>query len=131
MSKIYKLFERLSRFLRFLISDNYKLNNKYQNKNQVTNAELVLNLLKTKGFIPKYIIDVGCGYGQWTKKLFKYYPSSQYFLYDADKTNQKKLDILNAIYIVPGSHIFLAYLNHNNEIRKIFSNKFCSRCFFY
>ena len=73
MSKINKLFERLSRFFRFLISDSYKLNNKYQNKNQITNAELILNLLKTKGFTPKYIIDVGCGYGQWTKKLFKFY----------------------------------------------------------
>ena len=55
--KINKLFERLSRFFRFFISDNYKLNNKYQNKNQITNAELILNVLKTRGFNPKYIID--------------------------------------------------------------------------
>ena len=94
MSKINKLFERLSRLFRFLISDNYKLNNKYQNKNQITNAELILNLLKTKGFDPKYIIDVGCGYGQWTRKLFKFYPSSNYLLFDADKNNKNKLDIL-------------------------------------
>ena len=94
MSKINKLFERISRFFRFLISENYKLNNKYQNKNQITNAELILNVLKTRGFRPKYIIDVGCGYGQWTKKLFKFYPSSTYLLFDADKNNNKKLDIL-------------------------------------
>ena len=50
MNKINKFFERLSRFFRFFISDNYKLNKKYQNKNQVTNAELILNLLKI-GFI--------------------------------------------------------------------------------
>ena len=142
MSKINKLFERLSRFFRFLISDNYKLNNKYQNKNQITNAELVLNLLKTKGFIPKYIIDVGCGYGQWTKKLFKYYPSSQYLLYDADKTNQKKLDILkknknNLDYKICllsddnktykffkmgyGSSIFEEQTSHKREVEEIFS----------
>ena len=94
MIKINKLFERLSRFFRFFISDNYKLNNKYQNKNQITNAELILNVLKTRGFNPKYIIDVGCGYGQWTKKLFKFYPSSNYLLFDADKNNKKKLNNL-------------------------------------
>ena len=94
MIKINKLFERLSRFFRFFISDNYKLNNKYQNKNQITNAELILNVLKTRGFNPKYIIDVGCGYGQWTKKLFKFYPSSNYLLFDADKNNKNKLDNL-------------------------------------
>ena len=94
MIKINKLFERLSRFFRFFISDNYKLNNKYQNKNQITNAELILNVLKARGFNPKYIIDVGCGYGQWTKKLFKFYPSSNYLLFDADKNNKKKLNNL-------------------------------------
>lgn len=94
MSQINKFFERLSRFFRFFISNTYKLNNKYQNKNQITNSELILNLLKTKNFIPKYIIDVGCGYGQWTKKLLKFYPSSNYLLFDADKNNKNKLDIL-------------------------------------
>ena len=94
MIKINKLFERLSRFFRFFISDNYKLNNKYQNKNQITNAELILNLLKIRGFNPKYIIDVGCGYGQWTKKLFKFYPSSNYLLFDADKNNKNELNNL-------------------------------------
>ena len=94
MIKINKLFERLSRFFRFFISDNYKLNNKYQNKNQITNAELILNVLKTRGFNPKYIIDVGCGYGQWTKKLFKFYPSSNYLLFDADKNNKENLNNL-------------------------------------
>jgi len=94
MIKINKLFERLSRFFRFFISDNYKLNNKYQNKNQITNAELILNVLKARGFNPKYIIDVGCGYGQWTKKLFKFYPSSNYLLFDADKNNKENLNNL-------------------------------------
>ena len=142
MSKINKLFERLSRFFRFLISDSYKLNNKYQNKNQITNAELILNLLKTKGFTPKYIIDVGCGYGQWTKKLFKFYPSSNYLLFDADKNNKKKLDILkknnnmldykicllsndNKTYkfynMGYGSSIFEEQTSHKREVEEIFS----------
>tara|TARA_B100001123_G_scaffold409357_1_gene503416 strand:+ start:374 stop:1129 length:756 start_codon:yes stop_codon:yes gene_type:complete len=142
MSKINKLFERLSRFFRFLISDSYKLNNKYQNKNQITNAELILNLLKTKGFTPKYIIDVGCGYGQWTKKLFKFYPSSNYLLFDADKNNKKKLDILkknnnmldykicllsndNKTYkfynMGYGSSIFEEQTSHKREVEEIIS----------
>ena len=142
MSKINKLFERLSRFFRFLISDSYKCNNKYQNKNQITNAELILNLLKTKGFTPKYIIDVGCGYGQWTKKLFKFYPSSNYLLFDADKNNKKKLDILkknnnmldykicllsndNKTYkfynMGYGSSIFEEQTSHNRNIEQISS----------
>jgi len=142
MSKINKLFERLSRFFRFLISDSYKCNNKYQNKNQITNAELILNLLKTKGFNPKYIIDVGCGYGQWTKKLFKFYPSSNYLLFDADKNNKKKLDILkkninmldykicllsndNKTYkfynMGYGSSIFEEQTSHKREIEEIIS----------
>jgi len=94
MSLINKFFERLCRFFRFFISNTYKLSNKYQNKNQITNTELILSLLKTKNFIPKYIIDVGCGYGQWTKILLKFYPSSNYLLFDADKNNKNKLDIL-------------------------------------
>jgi len=142
MNKINKFFERLSRFFRFLISDNYKLNNKYQNKNQVTNAELILNLLKSKGFNPKYIIDVGCGYGQWTKKLLKFYPLSNYFLFDADKNNISKLEILksknnNVDYKICllsndnkkykffnmgyGSSIFKEQTSHSRYVEKILS----------
>ena len=84
MNIINKFFERLSRLFRRFVSRNYKLHHKYQNKNQITNAELILDLLKRKNFKPKYILDIGCGYGQWTKKLLKFYPSSQYLLFDAD-----------------------------------------------
>ena len=49
--------------------------------------------LKSK-FSPFFILDVGCGYGQWTKKLLKVFPSAKYLLYDADKNNSNKLNIL-------------------------------------
>ena len=94
VTEINKFFERLSRLFRYFISSSYKLKHKYQNKNQITNADLILNLLKRKSFNPKYIIDIGCGHGQWTKKLFKFFPSSQYLLFDADKNNSKKLNDL-------------------------------------
>ena len=105
MIKINKLFERLSRLFICLISSNYKLNHNYQNKNQITNTELILDLLKKKKFNPNFVIDIGCGYGQWTKKLLKFYPSSQYLLFDADKNNTKKLTDLKK--------------NHNNLNFKI------------
>ena len=87
MYKLNKYFERLSRLFKSLISKNYKLNHKYQNKNQVTNADTILDLLKIRNFAPNIIVDVGCGYGQWTQKLLRVYPSSKYFLFDADKNN--------------------------------------------
>ena len=43
-----KLLERINRILRFLMSDDYKGSHKYQNKNQITNSEIILNLFKVK-----------------------------------------------------------------------------------
>ena len=43
MNEINKFFERLSRLFRYFISNSYKLNHKYQNKNQITNTDLILN----------------------------------------------------------------------------------------
>ena len=96
MYKLNKYFERLSRLFKSLISKNYKLNHKYQNKNQVTNADTILDLLKIRNFAPNIIVDVGCGYGQWTQKLLRVYPSSKYFLFDADKNNISKLNDLKS-----------------------------------
>ena len=91
---INKTFERLSRLFRFFLSSSFIIDHKYQNKNQVTNSNVILELLKIKNFNPKYIVDVGCGYGQWTKKLLRIYPLSKYFLFDADSNNIKDLQIL-------------------------------------
>lgn len=98
MFRFNKFFERISRLFNIMISDNYKLNHKYQNKNQVTNTKIILNLLKNKNFKPKIIVDIGCGYGQWTKETIKYYPNADYFLFDADINNQHKLEILKKKY---------------------------------
>lgn len=98
MIRFNKFFERISRLFNFMISDNYKLNHKYQNKNQVTNTEIVLNLLKKKNFKPNVIVDIGCGYGQWTKKIIKIYPDADYFLFDADINNEQNLVSLKKKY---------------------------------
>ena len=52
MIRINKFFERLIRLFICLISSNYKLNHNYQNKNQITNTELILDLLKKKNLSP-------------------------------------------------------------------------------
>ena len=91
---INKNIERISRFFKFLLSKDFTLSHKFQNKNQVTNANFIINSLKIKNFVPKYIIDVGCGHGEWTKKLLRFYPNSNFFLFDADTTNLKKLENL-------------------------------------
>ncbi len=89
-----KLFEKFSRYFQNFISQKYKLNHKYQNKNQITNCELILNLLKEKNFYPKFIYDIGCGHGQWTQKCLKFFPKSNYFLFDANNNNLEKLKLL-------------------------------------
>ena len=81
MYLIDKTIERISRFFRFFLSKDFILNHKFQNKNQVTNANFIINSLKTKDFIPTYIFDIGCGHGEWTKKLLKFYPNSNFFLF--------------------------------------------------
>ncbi len=57
-----------------------------------------MNLLKNKNFTPKIIVDIGCGYGEWTKKLLKYYPNAEYFLFDADTNNSEQLSYLKKKY---------------------------------
>ena len=89
-----KIIAGLIRFFRSLLSISQSANHKFQNKNQVTNADIIINLLKIRKFSPFFILDDGCGYGQWTKKLLKIFPSAKYLLYDADKNNSNKINIL-------------------------------------
>ena len=89
-----KFISRLIRFFKSLLTNTQLSNHKFQNKNQVTNANVILNLLKNKNFSPNCIVDVGCGYGEWTKKLLKIFPTSDFYLFDADKNNFEKLVIL-------------------------------------
>ena len=137
-----KFISRLIRFLKSLLTKTQLSNHKFQNKNQVTNANIILNLLKKKKFSPNYIVDVGCGYGEWTKKLLNIFPKSDFYLFDADKNNLDKLDILkkknkNINYKVClltddnrtynfynmgyGSSIFEEQTSHNRNVEKITS----------
>ncbi len=137
-----KFISRLIKFLKSLLTNTQLSNHKFQNKNQVTNANIILNLLKNKNFSPNYIVDVGCGYGEWTKKLLKIFPQSIFYLYDADKNNFEKLNFLknkneninfkicllsddNKSYkfynMGYGSSIFEEQTSHNRNIEEILS----------
>ena len=137
-----KLISRLIRFFKSLLTNTQLSNHKFQNKNQVTNAKIILNLLKNKNFSPNYIVDVGSGYGEWTKKLLKVFPKSDFYLFDADKNNLEKLDILkkknkninykiclltddnktyNFYNMGYGSSIFEEQTSHNRNVEKITS----------
>ena len=137
-----KLISRLIRFFKSLLTNTQLSNHKFQNKNQVTNANIILNLLKNKNFSPYYIVDVGCGYGEWTKKLLNIFPMSNFYLYDADKNNSEKLNILKKKYeninfkvcllsddcrtynfynMGYGSSIFEEQTSHSRNIEKISS----------
>ena len=122
-----KLFERFSRFFRYLISNDFIMSHKYQNKNQVTNSNTVLSLLKNKDFYPTYIVDVGCGYGQWTKKLLNTYPNSQYLLFDADTNNNLHLSKLKSKYKNIDYKICL--LTDNDEIYTFYNMGYGSSIF--
>tara|TARA_A100001011_G_scaffold92396_1_gene97140 strand:+ start:1317 stop:2072 length:756 start_codon:yes stop_codon:yes gene_type:complete len=97
MNSIYKFLQRLSRFLLKLISIDYKKIHKFQNKNQVTNTDLILSLLQEK-ISPNYIVDIGCGHGEWFLKCFKFFPDTKYLLFDADNKNKEKLSLLSIKY---------------------------------
>ena len=93
-----KFLEKISRYLQTLISDKYKLDHKFQNKNQITNSNLILRLLKNKSFDPEFIVDIGCGHGEWFLKSSKIFDKSFYYLFDANKNNEQKLFKLKNIY---------------------------------
>lgn len=98
MLNINKILERLSRLFRVLINENYFINHKFQNKNQITNTNTIFKILKKKKFYPKNIFDIGCGHGEWFLKIKKIFPESKYYLFDANNDNKDLLENLSKRY---------------------------------
>ena len=73
MNFLFKSFQRISKFFLKLINISYKKHHKFQNKNQVTNTDIILSLLKDK-ISPNYILDIGCGHGEWFLKCNNFFP---------------------------------------------------------
>ena len=122
-----KLISRLIRFFKSLLTNTQLSNHKFQNKNQVTNANIILNLLKNKNFSPNYIVDVGCGYGEWTKKLLNIFPMSNFYLYDADKNNFEKLALLKENN--KNIHFKICLLSDDNRPYKFYNMGYGSSIF--
>ena len=122
-----KFISRLIRFFKSLLTNAQLSNHKFQNKNQVTNANIILNLLKNKNFSPNYIVDVGCGYGEWTKKLLNIFPMSNFYLYDADKNNFEKLDLLKENN--KNIHFKICLLSDDNRPYKFYNMGYGSSIF--
>jgi len=97
MNIIYKILLKIAKFLIFIIPINYKKNHKFLNKNQVTNSNLILSLLSDQ-INPEYILDIGCGHGEWFLKCNKFFPHSKYLLFDGNKMNDVKLNLLKKKY---------------------------------
>ncbi len=74
MNIINKFFERLSRLFRCFVSKNYKLSHKCQNKNQITNAELILDILNNDKTYLKFKNNLfnkrGKGHIKMLQKIF-------------------------------------------------------------
>ena len=93
---INKLLSKLIISLSHLLPISFKINHKFQNRNQVTNLSIIISSLKNKNFNPNYIIDVGCFKGIWTTKLLNFFPDSKFILFDADDKNIEYLEKLKS-----------------------------------
>ena len=93
---INKVLSKIIISLQNLIPLSFKINHKFQNRNQVTNLDVIITSLKNKNFSPDYIVDVGCFKGIWTSKLLEFFPNSQYILFDANDNNIHHLDKLKS-----------------------------------
>ena len=114
MLNINKILERLSRLFKKLINENYFINHKFQNKNQITNTNTIFKILKRKKFYPNNIFDIGCGHGEWFIKINKIFPKSKYFLFDANYENKDLLKKLSKKYNINYKICLIS-----NKIKKI------------
>ena len=138
-----KLLSKFIIFLNKTLPISFKINHKFQNRNQVTNLDIIITSLKNKNFNPDYIVDVGCFRGVWTNRLLNFFPNSKYILFDADDNNIKYLDKLkssnkNIDYKIillsddekdydfysmeSGSSIFEEQTNYSRKIKKVKSS---------
>jgi len=97
MNLFFSFLQNISKFSLKLIPIKYKKNHKFLNKNQVTNSSIILSLLKDK-INPEYILDIGCGHGEWFLKCNKFFPHAKYLLFDGNRLNELKLSTLQKKY---------------------------------
>ena len=47
-----------------------------------------INILKTKGYLPDTILDIGAHRGDWTNSMLNIYSNSKYYLFEANNYNE-------------------------------------------
>ena len=124
---IYKILIKFIIFLRNLLPLKIISNHRYLNKNQVTNLEICMFLLKQRGFYPSNILDIGCFEGLWTKKIMKIFQHSRYFLFDANKENEKFLN--NIVKQFPNVSYKIKLLSNEEKKYKFYKMKSGSSIF--
>ena len=73
------------------------------------------NFWKSKGFAPRVIYDIGANIGEWTTECKRYFPTADYFLFEAFADNQSK-------NIHPNYHVVLLD-KQDNEIKPFYCTK--------
>lgn len=54
------------------------------------------SILKNVGFAPKHIVDIGANHGNWTRNVLKYFPSTNYSLFEPQHWLQESIqDVLD------------------------------------
>jgi len=124
---IYKILIKFIIFLRNLLPLKIISNHRYLNKNQVTNLEICMFLLKQRGFYPSNILDIGCFEGLWTKKIMKIFQHSRYFLFDANRENEKFLN--NIVKQFPNVSYKIKLLSNEEKKYKFYKMKSGSSIF--
>lgn len=87
MSLIFKL-------IRFLIPSSVV--NKLKIKYQVPDMEWSLKNMKSNGFNPSTILDIGAFEGEWTKMCSEIFPNANYLMFEAQESKTNKLQVLKS-----------------------------------
>lgn len=87
MNFFYKILIKISNLIISIVPQKFKISHQYQNKNQITTMNIILATLKSRGYYPDCIFDIGCAKGEWFKKAYNLFNKSNFFLFDADDSN--------------------------------------------
>lgn len=83
--KIKKTLKPLFNKLGFITKEDSEINNLNKNKLLFT----FFNNIKTIGFKPKHIVDIGANHGNWTREALIYFPESSYTLVEPQERLKK------------------------------------------
>ena len=81
--------------------------------------------MKSKGYNPDYILDIGAYHGEWTKSMINIFQNSKYYLFEPN--NHKELDLFRNN---ENTFVYNVLLNDKIKIVECFSNGTTGDSFF-